>query len=74
MYVCIVCVYVCVCMCVCVCSYLWDPFSKRRVALLRGHSAPVQDVIINESNQLLVSLSVDKVNYNVYIYICVHII
>lgn len=38
---------------------LWNPFSQKPMASLAGHAASVQDVLINNSGQII-SLSVDK--------------
>ena len=40
---------------------LFNPFAGKRVGLLAGHSAPVCDVIVNEADSQLISLSTDKV-------------
>ena len=40
---------------------LWNPFTGRSIGTLQGHTASVQDVIVNEQDSQLVSVSIDKV-------------
>ncbi|GAQ84591.1 hypothetical protein KFL_001960080 [Klebsormidium nitens] len=40
---------------------LWSPYSARPLATLQGHSAPVMDVFVNESEAQILSLGADKV-------------
>ena len=40
---------------------LWNPFTGRALGSLQGHTAPVQKVVVNEDDNQLISLSVDKV-------------
>lgn len=40
---------------------MWNPFTGRSVGALHGHSASVQDVMLNEEENQLISLSTDKV-------------
>ena len=40
---------------------LWNPFTGRSIGTLQGHTASVQDVIVNEQDSQLISVSIDKV-------------
>eukprot|EP00741_Cyanophora_paradoxa_P015875 tig00020909_g15326.t1 len=40
---------------------LWNPYTSKAVATLHGHNASVQEVIVNDWHNQLISLSVDKV-------------
>eukprot|EP00854_Cymbomonas_tetramitiformis_P011779 gene11779-13904_t len=40
---------------------MWNPFTGRSVGALHGHSASVQEVMLNEEENQLISLSTDKV-------------
>ena len=39
---------------------VWDPFACVTIQTLIGHSAAIQDVIINSQNNQIISLAVDK--------------
>ena len=40
---------------------LWNPFTGRSVGALYGHTASVQEILVNESENQLISLATDKV-------------
>lgn len=39
---------------------MWDPFTRRAITKLYGHSTSVTDLTINEDQNHLISLSSDK--------------
>jgi hypothetical protein len=39
---------------------LWNPFSCKHIAVLQGHNASVLRVAINERDNQIISMSVDK--------------
>ncbi|CAJ1394642.1 unnamed protein product [Effrenium voratum] len=40
---------------------IWNPYTQKAMNYLQGHNAPVFDVLVNESQHQLISMSVDKV-------------
>jgi WD40 repeat protein len=40
---------------------IWNPYTQRSITSLQGHNASIMDVLVNEAQHQLVSLSVDKV-------------
>lgn len=40
---------------------VWNPYTQRAITSLQGHNAPVLDVLVNETQHQLISMSVDKV-------------
>ena len=40
---------------------IWNPYTQKAMNYLQGHNAPVLDVLVNEAQHQLISMSVDKV-------------
>jgi len=40
---------------------LWSPYKRRAIYTLKGHNAAILDVLVNENQHHLISMSVDKV-------------
>eukprot|EP00397_Hematodinium_sp_SG-2012_P004466 GEMP01004478.1.p1 GENE.GEMP01004478.1~~GEMP01004478.1.p1 ORF type:complete len:881 (+),score=148.55 GEMP01004478.1:207-2849(+) len=40
---------------------IWNPYNPKVVSYLQGHNAPIQQVVVNEKDHQLISLSSDKV-------------
>jgi len=40
---------------------VWNPYTQRAITSLQGHNAPILDVLVNETQHQLISMSVDKV-------------
>eukprot|EP00930_Biecheleria_cincta_P037482 TRINITY_DN25736_c0_g1_i1.p1 TRINITY_DN25736_c0_g1~~TRINITY_DN25736_c0_g1_i1.p1 ORF type:complete len:1103 (-),score=189.58 TRINITY_DN25736_c0_g1_i1:90-3398(-) len=40
---------------------LWEPYTQKAINQLNGHNAPVLDVLVNEAQHQLISMSQDKV-------------
>ncbi|CAE8693043.1 unnamed protein product [Polarella glacialis] len=40
---------------------IWNPYTQKAMNSLQGHNAPVMDVLVNEAQHQLISMSVDKV-------------
>lgn len=41
--------------------FLWNPFSQKPLAQLLGHSSSVQQVMVNDRDNQIISLGSDKV-------------
>jgi hypothetical protein len=42
-------------------SFLWNPFIENYITKLTGHQAPVAQLIFNDADYQLISLSLDSV-------------
>eukprot|EP00931_Biecheleriopsis_adriatica_P049577 TRINITY_DN28689_c0_g2_i1.p1 TRINITY_DN28689_c0_g2~~TRINITY_DN28689_c0_g2_i1.p1 ORF type:complete len:1101 (-),score=248.22 TRINITY_DN28689_c0_g2_i1:96-3398(-) len=40
---------------------IWNPYTQKAINYLQGHNAPVLDVLVNDAQHQLISMSVDKV-------------
>eukprot|EP00439_Symbiodinium_sp_Y106_P039795 s4865_g4.t2 len=40
---------------------IWNPYTQKAMNYLQGHNAPVLDVLVNEKQHQIISMSVDKV-------------
>jgi len=39
---------------------LWNPFSKKSLATLSGHTSSVMSIVVNDSDYQIISLGADK--------------